>query len=360
MHTHKSGLSCLRDEPLARYTTLGVGGPARFLIAARTEDEALAALDFAREQHCPVFALGGGSNVVVSDTGFPGLVLKIEIPGILHLDDPHGTILTTGAGMNWDAFVDYCVRRNLAGIECLSGIPGTVGGTPIQNVGAYGEEVSEVIRKIRALDLNSGCIVELENAECRFTYRSSIFNTACKNRYIVLRVDFALRSDGKPSIRHQELLRRFANRAPSLSEVRAAVLQLREAKGMVLERDDADSKSAGSFFRNPVLSPEEAASVESIARDRGLISAAENLPRFTAPDGKEKLAAAWLIERAGFHRGYNSGRAGISSKHALAIVNRGDATAQEIINLMHQIQARVLELFGIRLQPEPDFVGFDG
>lgn len=358
MHRHNSDLPGLKDEPLARYTTLGVGGPARFLTVAKSEDEIMNALDYAQKQNLPVFVLGGGSNIVVSDAGFPGLVLKIEISGIQHLDSPDGTRLSAGAGMEWDAFVQYCVSRNLAGIECLSGIPGTVGGTPIQNVGAYGEEVSDAIFHIRALDRNSNSIIELENADCRFAYRSSIFNTVCKNRYVILRVDFVLRSDGKARIHYEELLQRFNNTAPSLSIVRETVLQLRNAKGMVLSDSDADSKSVGSFFRNPVLNPDAADSVERKARDRGLLSATEAFPHYAAPDGKEKISAAWIIEHAGFHKGYVYGRAGISGKHALAIINRGGATAHDIIGLMHQIQTRVMELYGIELQPEPVFVGF--
>jgi UDP-N-acetylmuramate dehydrogenase len=358
MHKCDADLSGFGNEPLARYTTLGVGGPARFLTVAKTEGEILNALDYARAQSWPVFILGGGSNIVVSDTGFPGLVLKIEIPGIQPLDGPNGIRLSAGAGVEWDVFVHYCVSRNLAGIECLSGIPGTVGGTPIQNVGAYGEEVSDVILKIRALDRNSNSIVELENADCRFAYRSSIFNTACNDRYVLLSVDFALRPDGKARIQHQELQRRFNNTAPTLIEVREAVLQLREAKGMVLNNNDADTKSVGSFFKNPILNPGITASAEQKAREGGLLSAAENFPRYETPEGLNKIPAAWLIECAGFHKGYVCGRAGISSKHTLAIINRGGAAAQDIIGLMQQIQTRVKELFGIILQPEPVFIGF--
>jgi UDP-N-acetylmuramate dehydrogenase len=347
----------LEQEPLAPYTTLGIGGPARWLAAVRTEDEILAALDFAHTHHWPVFILGGGSNIVVSDAGYPGLVLKIELPGIRPLEDRAG--ISVGAGVEWDAFVEYCVSRNLAGIECLSGIPGSVGATPIQNVGAYGEEVSGVIFSIRALDRSSNHIVELASADCRFSYRSSLFNTTHTDRYIVLCVDFALQPGGAARIQYPDLQLRFGNSVPSLGEVREAILQIRKSKGMVLHPGDPDSKSVGSFFKNPILSPEDTASAEERARKLGLLSALESLPRYAAPEGKDKLSAAWLIERAGFHKGDAYGRAGISGKHALALINRGGARAQDIVDLTHRIQARVLELFGIDLQPEPVFIGFE-
>jgi UDP-N-acetylmuramate dehydrogenase len=346
----------LEEEPLARYTTLGVGGPARCLAVVKTEEDILNALYAARAHNWQVFILGGGSNIVVSDAGYPGLVLKIEIPGIQPLED--SSRISVGAGVEWDAFVQYCVSRNLAGIECLSGIPGSVGATPIQNVGAYGEEVSEVISGIRALDRISNTIVELENADCRFSYRSSIFNTTHKDRYILLRVGFAMRTDGTARIQYPDLQRRFGSSIPSLGEVRDAILQIRETKGMGLHPQPG-AKSAGSFFKNPILTAEETALAEKKARELGLLGASESLPRFATHEGKDKLPAAWLIEHAGFHKGYASGRAGISDKHALALINRGGAKAQDLIDLMHRIQARVLELFGITLQPEPVFVGFE-
>jgi UDP-N-acetylmuramate dehydrogenase len=357
MDKHTADLFFLEEEPLARHTTLGVGGPACRLTVAQSEDEILQALDTARAHNWQVFILGGGSNIVVSDAGFSGLVLKIGIPGIQPLED--GSRISVGAGVEWDAFVQYCVNRNLAGVECLSGIPGSVGATPIQNVGAYGEEVGNVIFRIRALDRHSNSMVELENADCRFSYRSSIFNSTHKDRYILLRVDFALRNGGMAPIRYPDLQRRFGNSTPSLGEVREAILQIRETKGMILHPQDPGAKSVGSFFKNPILTPEETALAEKKARKLGLLGASESLPRFAVADGKDKLPAAWLIEHAGFHKGYAHGRAGISGKHALALINRSGAKAQDIIDLMHRIQARVLELFGITLQPEPVFVGFE-
>ncbi len=359
MNTSGSDLHISESVPLAPYTTLGVGGPARFLARARTEEHILDALDFARARSCPVFVLGGGSNIVVSDAGFPGLVLKIEIPGILSPDGTGGTRLSAGAGEDWDAFVRHCVNRNLAGIECLAGIPGTVGGTPIQNVGAYGEEVSDVIVGIRALDRESGSITELGSRDCQFTYRSSIFNTTLRNRYVILRVDFVLRSDGKPRIHYKDLQQRFGGTEPKISEVRDAVLQIRKSKAMLLIDGDPDSRSVGSFFKNPILTSEAAAGVERAARSHRFLADSESLPSFAAPDGMMKLPAAWLIEHAGFQKGYALGRAGVSGKHALALINRGGATAKDMLHLMGMIQTRVLSLFGVELQPEPVFVGFD-
>ncbi len=359
MRKSGSALSIQENVPLAPYTTLGIGGPARFLAKARNEDQILEALVFAYSQSCPVFILGGGSNIIVSDAGFPGLVLRIELPGIQNPDGENAARISAGAGVEWDAFVQHCANRRLAGIECLSGIPGTVGATPIQNVGAYGEEVSEVIVSIRVLDRNSNSITELAGPDCAFTYRSSIFNTTHQNRYVILRVDFALRPDGKPRIVYQDLQRCFAGKDPSLVEVRESVMQIRRAKAMLLLDGDPDSKSVGSFFKNPVLTPGAVAGLQEKARSHGILGISENIPCFPAPEGKEKLPAAWLIERAGFSKGYVAGHAGISSKHSLALINRGGASAREILDLMQRIQSRVQKLFGITLQPEPVFVGFE-
>ncbi len=346
--------------PLASYTTLGVGGPARFLARVKHEDHILKAFDFAHARSCPVFILGGGSNILVSDSGFSGLAIKIELTGVHPLAGEDGEIISAAAGEDWDTFVRRCINQKLAGIECLSGIPGTVGGTPVQNVGAYGEEVSDCILSIRVLDRESNEIVELSSADCRFSERSSIFNTTHRDRYVILRVAFELRAYDRPRIRHESLEQRFSNskRFPGLSEVREAVLEIREAKAMVLREGDPDSKSAGSFFKNPVLEAEAAAAVEQKALQRGMLQSCEGIPHVAVSPGKKKLPAAWLIEHAGFHKGYAHGNAGISSKHALALINRGGATAQEIYDLMRLIQEKVHTVFGIELQPEPVFVGF--
>jgi UDP-N-acetylmuramate dehydrogenase len=281
--------------------------------------------------------LGGGSNLVVADRGFPGVVIKMAITGI----QPAGAAaFEVGAGEDWDGFVAHCVERDLAGVECLSGIPGTVGGTPIQNVGAYGQEVAETITAVRALDLTTGRIGELSPAACGFRYRQSVFNTSARGRYIVLRVSYRLHPGGAPPIEYADLKRHFAGRAASLSEAREAVRAIRRSKAMLLVPGDDDCRSAGSFFKNPIVD-----------------GAPEGAPSWPAAGGKVKVAAAWLVEQSGFPKGWSRGPVGISRKHALAIVNRGGATAAEIVAVMTEIQQCVQDKFGIWLEPEPVFVG---
>ncbi len=360
MNKSASPLHVLENVPLAPYTTLGIGGPARFLARAKTEAQIEEALDFARAEGCPVFILGRGSNIVVSDAGFCGLVLKIELPGLRPQDGKDKAVISAGAGVNWDSLVAYCVNRGLAGMECLSGIPGSVGAAPVQNVGAYGQEVSGVIQKVRVLDRRSGVISELSNSDCRFSYRSSIFNTTHKNRYVLLNAMFTLEPGGKPRIDYEELqfLVGRGKTAASIGEIREAVFEIRKAKAMILAEGGPDSKNVGSFFKNPVLTRAEALEVEEKARSRCLAASA-SVPRFSIAEGNERLSAAWLIEQAGFHKGYAHGRAAISGKHALALVNRGGASAQDILDLMRRIQDGVRDAFGIELKPEPVFVGFD-
>ncbi len=331
---------------LAPYTTLQIGGPARYFAEAHNESELFDALAFAEQRQLPVFILGGGSNVLIADEGFPGFVLRIAIKGIEWRDE-----VTAGAGEDWDEFVRQCVDRNLAGVECLSGIPGLVGGTPVQNVGAYGQDVSETITSVRVYDRHTQRVVDLSNAECRFSYRASLFNTVARDRYIVLAVTCALEPGGDPAIRYPDIKNFFTDVStkPSLSEVREAVRTIRARKAMLLVPDDPDCRSAGSFFKNPIIEQAEFARIEEVANERA--------PNFKAEDGKLKVPAAWLIEQAGFHKGYNHGRVGISSKHTLAIVNRGGATAREVLDLVREIQERVQEKFGVNLHPEPVFVG---
>jgi len=346
---------------LAPHTTLGVGGPARFLAGIKHEDQIPDALEFARARGCPVFILGGGSNILVSDAGFPGLVLRMEIRSLQHHDEDSSGFVSAAAGESWDSFVEHCVERNLAGVECLSGIPGSVGGAPVQNIGAYGEQIGDVILSIRVLDRETNCIDEMSGRECRFGYRSSIFNSTHRDRYIILKVAFSLRPYGKPRIEYPDLQDHFEGRTkpPSLGEVRRTVIHIRDSKGMLLTGSQTDQKSVGSFFKNPVLLPEKAEEIENRFRQHGLLAQKETLPRFAAPEGGEKLPAALLIEHAGFAKGYISGNVGISPKHNLAFINRGDAKAAEFIDLMHRVRDRVLSEFGILLQPEPTLLGFD-
>jgi UDP-N-acetylmuramate dehydrogenase len=337
-------------------TTFGIGGPARFFADIRREEDLYEALAFAKERELPIFVLGGGSNLLVADRGFPGLVLHIAIEGIVFRDEE----ATVSAGEDWDGFVAQCVRRNLAGVEALSGIPGQVGGTPVQNVGAYGQEVSETIVGVRAFDRQTECIVELDNAGCGFSYRTSIFNTTAKDRYVVLAVTYNLKLHGEPALRYPDVKNYFAGvRAnPTLTEVREAVRSIRMRKAMVIVPGDPDCRSAGSFFKNPVITSKDFIALEASSRSLGLLSTGERIPSYPAPDGNVKVPAAWLIERAGFCRGYVSGRVGISSKHTLALINRGGAKAREMLDLAEEIQGRVEQQFRMRLVPEPVFVGF--
>lgn len=351
------------NVPLAPLTTLGIGGAARFFVEISNEDELIEAVEFAGRRRLPVFILGGGSNLLIADEGFPGLVIRVAIKGISWGIEWREEV-TAGAGEDWDRFVGQCVERKLAGVECLSGIPGLVGGTPVQNVGAYGQEVSETIIKVRAFDRESKQIVQLSNADCQFGYRTSIFNSTKKDRYVVLAVTYALTPNGEPALRYPDLKNFFAgrNEKPTLAEVREAVIAIRLRKGMVIVSDGpanhSECRSAGSFFKNPVVSNEAFAQLEAAAREQGLIHNGERVPSFPAANGKVKVPAAWLIERAGFQKGYAKGRVGISSKHTLAIINRGGATAVEVFALVREIKTQVRNKFEIELFPEPLFIGF--
>jgi UDP-N-acetylmuramate dehydrogenase len=313
------------------------------------------AVNFARSRELPLFVLGGGSNLVISDAGWPGLVLKLAISGIDQREENGKALFEVGAGEEWDKFVARAVARNCAGVECMSGIPGSVGGTPVQNVGAYGQEVSETIQSVLVFDLKDGQVRELCAEACAFQYRTSIFNTSERGRFIILRVTYALTPGGRPRIEYADLKKHFAGfqNAPSLAGTREAVRRIRAAKAMLITPGDEDCRSAGSFFKNPVLAPDQYTELTQRAKVKGL-----QVPSYPALDAQRKVSAAWLVEHSGFSKGYNAGRAGISRKHALAIVNRGEATASDILGLKDHIQQRVEELWGIHLEPEPVFVGF--
>lgn len=345
------------NVPLAPLTTIHIGGPARFLVEAKSPEEVREAVAFARSHNLPLFVLGGGSNLVVSDAGWPGVVLKIAIAGIEQRPGQYeGKVLfDAGAGESWDRFVSHVVAAECAGIECLSGIPGSVGGTPVQNVGAYGQEVSGTIESVEVFDFRDGQVRELCGEACGFSYRSSIFNTAERGRFIILRVTYALIPGGAPHLEYADLKRHFEGRetSPTLAETREAVRQIRALKGMLIVPGDPDSQSAGSFFKNPVLTESQHEDLEKRAALKGL-----TLPSYPALESKKKVSAAWLVEKSGFARGYDAGNVGISRKHALAIVNRGGATAAEVLALKNQIQQRVHEIWGVQLEPEPVIVGF--
>jgi len=339
---------------LAPLTTFQVGGPARYFAEARTIEAVRETVAFARKNGLPWFVLGGGSNLVVSDRGFPGLVLRIGIGGIQRR---LGTeIFEVGAGEAWDRFVSSAVSQNYAGVECLSGIPGSVGGTPVQNVGAYGQEVAQTIDSVQVLDTSDNQIRELCNEACGFRYRSSIFNGSERGRFIVLRVDFRLLEGGPPYTSYADLRSYFARRdeSPTLAATRQAVCQIRASKAMLITPGDEGSRSAGSFFKNPVLLAAEYGSLNQRAQERGL-----EIPSYPALSAHRKVSAAWLVENSGFPKGYRQGAVGISRKHALAIVNRGGARAADIIALRDEIQQRVRERWEIELEAEPVFVGFE-
>lgn len=340
---------------LAEFTTLKIGGRARYFVRAASEREIVEALEYARHNKLPVFILGGGSNVLISDEGFDGLVLQIALKGVSVGEEKNKIVwVNAQAGENWDELCKISVEKNLQGIECLSGIPGLVGGTPVQNVGAYGQEVSETILKVKCFDRKSGNFVELTNAECGFAYRTSIFNTNEKNRFIVLNVTFALRLGGDPKIVYRDLINRFGDTKPDLKETRDAVLKIRGEKSMIIAADDPNSQSAGSFFKNPIVALERLTEIEKYAASLGF----ESVPHFKVDESRVKIPAAWLIEKSGFQKGYDFGRAGLSTRHTLAIVNRGNATAKDILNLKEKIQSAVKKHFNVELMPEPIFVGF--
>ena len=348
-------MNVLENVPLAPLTTFKVGGPARYFAEPKSPSEVSEAVQFARSRNLPLFVLGGGSNLVISDAGWPGLVLKTSISGMDERNENGRVLFDVGAGEEWDRFVARAITRNCAGVECLSGIPGSVGGTPVQNVGAYGQEVAETIASVLTLDLRDGQIRELCAEACGFHYRTSIFNTSERGRFIILRVTYSLTPGGKPRIEYADLKKHFAGfqQTPSLTSTREAVRRIRASKAMLITPGDEDCRSAGSFFKNPVLAAKQYDELTSQAKAKGL-----QVPSYPALDSQRKVSAAWLVEYSGFSKGYRSGRVGISRKHALAIVNRGEATAADILALKDHIQQRVEQLWGIRLEPEPVFVGF--
>jgi UDP-N-acetylmuramate dehydrogenase len=374
------------NVPLAPLTTLQLGGEARYFAEAKREDEVIEAAQFAKARDLPLFVLGGGSNLVVADSGWPGLVVKIAMGGITTPAAKeaagNSVLFSVGAGVNWDYFVAQAVTQNCAGVECLSGIPGSVGGTPVQNVGAYGQEVSETIESVRAFDLKENRIVILPKPACGFRYRSSIFNTTERGRYIILRVNYRLKRGGSPTLKYGDLQMYFSHPAaenkpgmeakalPTLAETRTAVREIRRRKGMLIVPGNEDCHSAGSFFKNPVLSEQQFQALAERAAANGFEipsypttpghdgDRASNRNKDQSNDAHRKVSAAWLVEHSGFSKGYVAGPVGISHKHALALVNRGEAKASDLIALKDEIQNAVQRAWGILLEPEPVFIGF--
>lgn len=336
------------DAALADLTTLRVGGPAARMVVAESAAEIVAAVAAADEAGDPLLILGGGSNVVVSDEGWPGTVLLVRSAGIEKTDTCGAGTVAVAAGEVWDDVVFWAVGQDLAGVECLAGIPGSAGATPIQNVGAYGQEVCDSLARVRVYDRAEAVEKTLVNEECGFAYRDSIFKRS-PGRYVVLDMEFRWeRSGSSKPIRYGELARALGigigDRAP-LADVREAVLRLRRGKGMVLDDSDHDTWSVGSFFTNPVLDRE--------AADR----LPEAAPRFPMGGGRYKTSAAWLIQESGFEPGFGTGAAGLSGKHTLALTNRGGAGAADVLDLARVIRDGVQERFGVVLVPEPVLVG---
>ena len=331
---------------LANFTTLGVGGPAAEIIKVKTEEELIAAVKAGDASKTPLLILGGGSNVLISDSGFAGTVIKVETTGnSFEIDACSGGTLTVGAGTDWDEFVAFTIEKGLANLESLSGIPGTVGGAPIQNIGAYGHEVSEVIARVRTFDRKEQAVKTFTASQCEFGYRNSIFKTEA-NRYVILDVTFQLRiGEASLPIGYVELAKELGveiGARVAITEVRDAVLKLRSAKGMLIGEG---IKSAGSFFMNPVL---EKSIAEKLPSDA---------PRWPMSDGRVKTSAAWLMEHAGVSKGDQLAGAQISPKHVLALSNAGDATAKDLIALAKSAQEKVRAKFGITLQTEVQLVG---
>jgi UDP-N-acetylmuramate dehydrogenase len=354
LHSREAPLAPAAGVPLAPFSSLGVGGAARWFVRADSDADVIAADAWCVEHKAPLFVLGGGSNLVIADEGFDGLVLQVATRGHELVSAGAGdTVVRARAGMPWDALVAGMVERGLAGLECLSGIPGSVGGTPVQNVGAYGQEVADAIEAVTAFDRSTREMVRLDARDCAFAYRMSRFKREDAGRFIICDVAFRLRP-GPPTTTYPDI-RRYMDEhrigQPSIADVRAAVLEIRRRKGMVIDPADPDTRSVGSFFMNPV--------VTEAARERVAASAGAAPPSFAMGEGRVKIPAAWLIERAGLARGFVDGAVGISTKHPLAIVNRGGATARDVLRLAARIKRQVGDRFGVWLRPEPIFVGFE-
>ena len=358
-------------ESLSKHTTLEVGGEAAHFAEPATEAEAIDALSWARAQGLSVWVLGGGSNVVVADRGLDGLVLRPALAELTIQQEGHAVELEVGAGYPWDALVARTVELGLAGLECLSGIPGRAGAAPIQNIGAYGQEVGEVLTHVVALDRATGERVVLRASELALGYRTSALKTSLRDALVVVRVGLRLALGGAPTVRYAELERSLDRDAPgwrtlpareALGVVRERVLALRRGKSMVLDAHDENRRSVGSFFTNPVVSLPVAHAARARLEARGSLAPTESMPTFAAPaaHGAEqvKLSAGWLIERSGFERGFGEGAVGLSTRHALAVVNRGGATASEVVAFAARVRAGVREASGVTLHPEAVLVGF--
>lgn len=341
---------------LSGYTTIALGGPARWFVSCQTIEEIQQALAFAGEHSLAVHVLGGGSNTVFADEGFAGVVIQIQLSGVAFTDTG---VVEAAAGEIWDSFVVATLARGWAGLECLSGIPGLVGATPMQNVGAYGQDVSEVIERVVALDRLNGQLVTFSNADCQFAYRSSCFKQADANRYIITAVHFRLRPSGAATIRYPQVAQELGTQEPTLEHVRQAVLALRRRKSMVVDSDDPNTRSCGSFFMNPIIPKQQLADLQKTYPSIPFFTGEENPTAVVSWTGSHvKIPAAWLVEQSGFSKGLRRDGVGISSNHPLALINR-NGTTEQLLRLAQDVQTVVHQKFGIELAPEPVFVSAD-
>lgn len=343
------------DVVLAGRTTLGVGGGARHWLDAPDERTLVEALGWANEHGRGVVVLGGGSNVLVADRGLDALVVRPTMRQLEASTDGQHVVVDVGAGVVWDELVAWAVAHDLAGLECLSGIPGDSGAAPIQNIGAYGQELAGVVDRVRVVDRATGRSEELSGSACGFGYRDSVFKHALRDRCVVVGLRLRFARGAPPTLAYAELQRAFDGEGgePTLASVRQMVLALRGKKSMLLDPQDENRRSAGSFFVNPTLTAAELNALHA------LVDEPDVLPTFPAGGGRTKVPAAWLIEHAGLTKGSGDGPVGISTRHTLAIVNRGGATAADVVRFASAVRRRVLERFGVRLTPEPRLLGFE-
>lgn len=352
-------LSFIPHVRLAPLTTLQLGGIADYLAEATAPEHILHAAQWAREREIPLFWLGGGSNVVIADEGVRGLVICLRESRITHYEKEGFLWLTAAAGTPWDQVVAHATKCEATGLECLSGIPGLTGATPVQNVGAYGQEISDTLFSVQVYDTLTREIETWSAAQCAFSYRSSRFKLH-PSRWVVLEATFRLSLQKQPTLRYEELRQTLqsTNLLVSLQNVRQAVLSLRRKKSMIFDTLDENHRSVGSFFLNPIVSQEQALQLQEQLLHKRVIVQPDEMPSYPAEPGHRKLSAAWLIERSGWRKGYRQGAVGISSRHTLCLVHHGGGTTQALVELAQQVQKRVYEEMGVRLRPEPVFLGF--
>jgi UDP-N-acetylmuramate dehydrogenase len=353
------GLRVEEQVPLAAHTTLGVGGPARLWVEATCIAEVRQALELAGERALPLIVLGAGSNVVIADRGLDAVVLRPRIRTLALRRETGDLWIRAGAGVDWQALVDRAVSEGAGGVECLAGIPGEVGAAPVQNIGAYGQEIADTLVSVHAVDRNTGAETELHREECGFGYRDSRFKSAAKDRFVIVGVELRLPLGAPPKVTYPELERALAatKAAPSLASVCRAVVELRRAKSMVLDDADENRRSAGSFFVNPTLTSSAFTELRELAA--AVLAPGETVPHHRVGPDAIKVPAAWLIERAGLVKGTRRGPVGLSTRHTLAVVNRGGATAQQIVAFAAEVRARVRDRFSVTLSPEPQLLGFE-